>query len=677
MRSAIARHASVLLQFPATIAVAIFAIGAAVLRLRTVSEPAFPTPWIGVVFWLVLVAAMALAERLLGAFVALLVGSVSAAAAILASWGVLTAASRLGESFSTEALQHPLWAPSIATAALLGAASARMRPRARTTLRWFTLGGAAALMLANGHASDVARALAAVFGIVAGSIGLTDTSEWGWGNSSRARLRRAICAILTLVGASVITTLVAPYATGISTSVGLALDPQLTAAVGLALIASALLVLNGRRRTLALALVVLLVVAGVLTATAIRLVGDDSGFNWAALPPDEIEWIVTVFAVALLPAIVAVVLAVTARALLRKRAPTPTAADRALLRLAARESGTGSLAHMATWNGNSLWFADDGAVVAYRVSRGVAFTVSDPICLASRMAETLRGFASHCERQGWVPVFYSVHDEVAELATSLGWARMPVGVEAVLPLAGFQLSGRRRQDLRTAMNRAEREGVEARWDRFDDLPVGLRDQVAAICTSRRTGTTLPEMTFTLGGLDELADPDTLLMIAVGPNGRVHGVTSWLPVHRDGDLRGWTLDVMRRDDRAMPGVMEFLIVSTALRAIADGRDEISLSGTPLAPHGTQRTLLSRLVASLEGLLEPAYGFRTLRRFKEKFLPETRPLWMLYPRHSQLPRIAPALARTYAPTLGFRDLVRLQTLHRPQSNPPLTSRAGGQH
>lgn len=676
VRTTIARHASVLLQFPATIAVTIFAIGAAALRLQTVNEPAFPAPWIGFVFWIVLVAAMALAERLLGTFVALLAGSVSTAAALLATWGALTAASRLGEAFSTEALQHPLWAPSVATAALLGAASARMKPRTRTTLRWFTVSGAVALMLANGHASDVARVLAVAFGILAGSIGLSGTSEWQWGSSARARLRRSISAVLILVGASVITTLVAPYAAGVSTAVAYSLDPQLTAVVGLALIGSALLVLNGRRRTLALALVVLVAVAVVLTVTAIQLIGDDSGLQWSALTPEDIEWGVTVFAVALLPAVAAIVLAVTARALLRKKAPTPSPADRALLRLTAREAGAGSLAHMATWDGNSLWFADDGAVVAYRVSRGVAFTVSDPICHDDRMTETVRGFAAHCERQGWVPVFYSVHDEVADLAGELGWARVPVGVEAVLPLAGFQLSGKRRQDLRTAMNRAEREGIEALWDRYDDLPVAVRDQVRSICRSRRSGTSLPEMTFTLGGLDELADPDTFLMVAVDRNGRVHGVTSWLPVFREGELHGWTLDVMRRDDRAMPGVMEFLIVSTALRAIADGLEEISLSGTPLAPHGTQRTLLSRLSASIVRLLEPAYGFRTLRRFKEKFLPEKRPLWMLYPRHSQLPRIGPALAHAYAPTLGFGDLVRLQALHRPRPDGQLAGRLSGQ-
>ena len=44
---------------------------------------------------------------------------------------------------------------------------------------------------------------------------------------------------------------------------------------------------------------------------------------------------------------------------------------------------------------------------------------------------------------------------------------------------------------------------------------------------------LPEMGFTLGGLDELDDPAVRCLIAVDADGRVHGLTSWLPAHRDG------------------------------------------------------------------------------------------------------------------------------------------------
>ena len=41
------------------------------------------------------------------------------------------------------------------------------------------------------------------------------------------------------------------------------------------------------------------------------------------------------------------------------------------------------------------------------------------------------------------------------------------------------------------------------------------------------------MKFTLGGVEELRDPRVRLLYAIDADGRVLGVTSWLPTWRDG------------------------------------------------------------------------------------------------------------------------------------------------
>ncbi len=73
---------------------------------------------------------------------------------------------------------------------------------------------------------------------------------------------------------------------------------------------------------------------------------------------------------------------------------------------------------------------------------------------------------------------------------------------------------------------------------------------------------MPEMGFTLGGLQEMDDPEVRCLIAVDEQRTVHGVTSWLPVYRDGRVVGWTLDFMRRrgTPEAFRPAMEFLIAS---------------------------------------------------------------------------------------------------------------------
>ena len=189
----------------------------------------------------------------------------------------------------------------------------------------------------------------------------------------------------------------------------------------------------------------------------------------------------------------------------------------------------------------------------------------------------------------------------------------------------------------------------------------MRDQVRALSAEWSAGKGLPEMGFTLGGLDEVDDPQVRLLLAVDAAERVLAVTSWLPVRADGVTVGWTLDLMRRRPDAPPGVMEFLIATAALDVRADGAALLSLSGAPLARQATDGATdvqgLQRLLDRFARRLEPVYGFGSLLAFKAKFQPLYRPLYLAYPDPVALPAIGNALARAYLPELTPRALTRL--------------------
>ncbi len=90
------------------------------------------------------------------------------------------------------------------------------------------------------------------------------------------------------------------------------------------------------------------------------------------------------------------------------------------------------------------------------------------------------------------------------------------------------------------------------------------------------------MGFTLGGVDELVDPRVKLLYAVDADGKVLGVTSWLPTYENGKVVGWTLDFMRHRTDSVNGIMEFLIARMAERLRDEGEVRfMSLSAAPLA------------------------------------------------------------------------------------------------
>jgi lysylphosphatidylglycerol synthetase-like protein (DUF2156 family) len=325
-----------------------------------------------------------------------------------------------------------------------------------------------------------------------------------------------------------------------------------------------------------------------------------------------------------------------------------------------RRHGGPALSYMATWRGNRHWFSHDGRVViAYRVVGSVALTVGDPIGPATDLPAAVAAFDRFCRAAGWTLALYGVTAALSHVLATTGYHLVQVAEEARLPLATLTFTGRRWQNVRTALNKARRAGIEARWHRYRDLPADLAAQVRGISRDWLAGKRMPEMGFTLGGLDELADDEVGCLIAVDRDRVVHAVTSWLPVHRGGATVGWTLDVMRRRPDAGNGIMEFLIASAALRFRDEGADFLSLSAAPLArlPGNPPRTRLERLLDRVSRALEPVYGFRSLLAFKLKFQPVCRPLYLAYPRPAALPAIGAAVTRAYLPGLTLRQGLRL--------------------
>lgn len=327
--------------------------------------------------------------------------------------------------------------------------------------------------------------------------------------------------------------------------------------------------------------------------------------------------------------------------------------DEALDRL--RRLGGGTISWMIGWPPNRYLPVGEG-VVAFQEHAGVAVALGDPVASSGDAGAALNAFADAAERAGLIPCVFSAGAASAE-ARPDGWRAVVVAEDTIVDLAGFSLSGKRWQSVRTSVNRAAREGIAFRMCRLAEEPWSVRAQVRAISEQWTGDKGLPEMRFTLGTVDEALDPEVRVGLAVDDAGELHGVTSWLPVYGgDGRVRGWTLDLMRRRDDGFGPVMEFLIAASAMHFAEEGYDFLSLSGAPLVrPEGAEEGPVDRVLDRLGELIEPLYGFRSLHRFKQKFNPRPEPLHLLFRDEGDLPRIAIAITRAYLPDASLRDLV----------------------
>ncbi|MBM7470579.1 bifunctional lysylphosphatidylglycerol flippase/synthetase MprF [Subtercola frigoramans] len=317
--------------------------------------------------------------------------------------------------------------------------------------------------------------------------------------------------------------------------------------------------------------------------------------------------------------------------------------------------GRGPLAWMTTWSGHHYWYAsNDVGIIAYRIISGIAVTTGEPLCRIDDTAQVIDEFVTFCEDHGWAPALYGVSETLRRQFSTTNWYFMKVGEETVLSPETWSLGGKKMQNIRTSLTRAAKTGLTCEWTTYAALTTAQREQISEISDGWVTEKKLPEMGFTLGGVDELKDHEVSLTIATTESGRIEAVTSWLPTFHNGIIIGLTLDFMRRRADGMPGVMDVIVAETMAKAKELGIRTVSLSAAPLAETAAATR---KSTALLSRILEPAYGFQSLHRYKSKFQPEVRPLFLMYQDPFALPSIGLGLAKAYVPDISLRQIVGL--------------------
>ncbi|MCA9755517.1 MAG: DUF2156 domain-containing protein [Candidatus Eisenbacteria bacterium] len=339
-------------------------------------------------------------------------------------------------------------------------------------------------------------------------------------------------------------------------------------------------------------------------------------------------------------------------------APRVRRSERQVARALVERWGATGTAAMTLRRGNSLWLMGGGrAYAAFRVAYGHAVVLGQPVGRTEHVVPAAKEFAIYAREQGWSPVFYAVPPSTANALREDGWHTLKVGEEAVLPLRGLQFKGKGWQSTRTALNRAEREGIHFETYPAGTLPRARRDAILEVDRSWSQKTTsLPPMEFVLGNADDLEEEGSVVTLAVDESGKVHAFSSWLPVPA---RSGWVIDLMRRHETSFSGAMEFLIARSLLHFQADGAALASLATAPLADLSPdpEQSLVQSLLARVFTHVHEPYDFRSLFEFKEKFHPDWEPVYLAYPSNAELPTVALALARAHMPSLDLVHLVAL--------------------
>jgi phosphatidylglycerol lysyltransferase len=345
------------------------------------------------------------------------------------------------------------------------------------------------------------------------------------------------------------------------------------------------------------------------------------------------------------------ILSLVLRPVFPERPPSPVEQQR--VRRIIDEHGGNPFDEFALAEDKHYYFSSTNrSVVVFALWRNYALTLSDPIGPDDERGRVIAEFIAYCVEQDWEPVLYEVGPDHLALYEELGFKCRKIGEQARIPLATYVLKGARFQDLRTACNRAGREGFSFRWYPSDGpvdkaIEAGLRQTSDAWLHAKHGR----EMAFDMGhfDLDEIRLRGAA--VALNPEGRVEAFATWLPYKKD---RGRCIDLMRHRS-SMPGLMDFVITESIKTFQARGLEEVCLANAPLAnttaPENTHDHAMRYIYQNFNRL----YGYKSLFEFKKKYQPAWRGSYLAYRSTAKLPWIGYAMVSIHVPG-GLWKLLR---------------------
>ena len=249
----------------------------------------------------------------------------------------------------------------------------------------------------------------------------------------------------------------------------------------------------------------------------------------------------------------------------------------------------------------------------------------DPIGPAAQRIELVWRFVEMADAQGGRAAFYQVRPDSLPLYIDAGLQPLKLGEAARVRLSAFELRGKARQPLRTAINRAEREGMTFEILRPAEVPPVL-DELEAVSRAWLDQHKAREKAFSLGAFERDYVASQPVAVVRGAERQVIAFATLLDT--PGARTDMSVDLMRHRPDMPPGTMDFLFTKLLLMAKEQGYGFFDLGMAPLSGLAAHR--LAPIWYRLGGMVfhrgERFYNFRGLRAFKEKFDPVWEPRYL---------------------------------------------------
>ena len=202
--------------------------------------------------------------------------------------------------------------------------------------------------------------------------------------------------------------------------------------------------------------------------------------------------------------------------------------------------------------------------------------LGDPVGPPETALELIWEFRELAERHGGQTVFYEVGTQMLHGYLDMGMTLFKLGEEARVDLAQFSLEGAGRKGLRYTYNRCKREGLYFDLQPATAVPE-LLPELKRISEEWLRNKNTREKGFSLGRFNE----NYLLHFPVALVRWEGKIVAFANLWCGADKQELSLDLMRFDNQAASGVMEYLFINLMLWGKEQGDQFYNLGMPPLS------------------------------------------------------------------------------------------------
>lgn len=305
-----------------------------------------------------------------------------------------------------------------------------------------------------------------------------------------------------------------------------------------------------------------------------------------------------------------------------------------------RAHGDFSLAYSTAVQDDLSYFGGPDGYIAFGYRMTGVFALGDPVAPQAQRSRLVRDFV----HAGAGPTFVQAGEATARTLAGLGYRVNRMGIDSRIALSPSMFAGRRNETVRYS----ERWLVKNGYRLVEDD--GMRDlsaEMHALSERWRAERVVKkrEMRFLNRPFDVTPGPGMRRFLLISPQGEAVALLDLDPMHRDGEVTGYTTSFKRKLPGVTPHAEIGLTKFAADRLLAEGRRDLTLGLSPLAavePSGLRESAILR--ASMQRLFRSPiinrriFNLEGQAAFKRRFHGAEEPVYLAFRKLSPVQIIA---------------------------------------